>query len=57
MRKRSLGDANMAVRAESLYSQFIPQDGKIDGETEMEVKKLIIDMVSLTGILSDNISL
>lgn len=55
--RRCNSSANMAVRAESLYSQFISQDGKIDGETEMEVKKLIIDMVSLTGILSDNISL
>lgn len=49
--------ANTIYSAESLYSQFISRDGKADGEVESGVKRLVMGMVSLTGILSDNISL
>ena len=54
--KRCNSSANMAFRVESLYSQFITQDGKIDGEVEAGIKKLVADMISLTGVLANNIN-
>ena len=48
--------ANTMFSAESLYSQFISRAGKVDDEIESEIKRLVMDMVSLTGILSDNLS-
>lgn len=55
--KRCNNSAHTAFRGESLYSQFITQDEENDGEVEMRIKKLVANMISLTGILSDNIIL
>lgn len=48
--------ANTMFSAESLYSQFISRAAKVDDEIKSEIKRLVMDMISLTGILSDNLS-